>query len=81
VSPEPSDLLVLPDQRAQSIGYDVERYQGNTLRVWFTPEEIAAAGIDKPLAEVPMVKDKWITHDAEVLTYPRIGRRCTAQWT
>jgi hypothetical protein len=46
------------------------RYQGNALRVWFTPEEVAAAGLDKPLAEVPIVKDRWISNDAEVLSYP-----------
>jgi hypothetical protein len=46
------------------------RYQGNTLRVGFTPEEVAAAGIDKPLAELPLAKDRCVTHDAEVLTYP-----------
>jgi hypothetical protein len=44
------------------------RYQGNTPRVWFTPEEVAAAGIDKPLAEVPIVKDISISNEAEVLT-------------
>jgi hypothetical protein len=46
------------------------RYQGNTLRVWFTPEEVVAARIDKPLPELPLAKDRWVTHDAEVLTYP-----------
>jgi hypothetical protein len=45
------------------------RYQGNTLRVWFAKEEIDAAGI-RPLAEAAHVKDKWVTHDAEVMTYP-----------
>jgi hypothetical protein len=46
------------------------RYQGNALRVWFTPEEAAASGLDRPLAEVPIVKDRWLTNEVEVLTYP-----------
>jgi hypothetical protein len=45
------------------------RYQGNTLRVWFTPEEVVTAGIGKPLAELRLAKDRWVRHDAEVLTY------------
>jgi hypothetical protein len=45
------------------------RYQGNGLRVWLTPEAVAAAGI-KPLAETPVGKDIWVTHDAEVLSCP-----------
>jgi hypothetical protein len=43
------------------------RYQGNVLRVWFTPEETTAIGSDKPLAEVPVAKDadftRWISPD------------------
>jgi hypothetical protein len=31
------------------------RYQGNVLRVWFTWEGVAAIGLDKPMAEVPVV--------------------------
>jgi hypothetical protein len=46
------------------------RYQGNILRVSLTPEEVASAGIDKPLAEVPIEKDSRISTDAQVLTYP-----------
>jgi hypothetical protein len=49
------------------------RYQGNTLRVCFTPEEVAAAGM-KPLAELPVQKDRWATHDPEVLTYPPMSQ-------
>jgi hypothetical protein len=46
------------------------RYQGNTLRVWFTPTTYIAAGLDQPLAEAPVSKDKWVSDDAVVLTYP-----------
>jgi hypothetical protein len=46
------------------------RYQGNVLRVSFTPEEIAGVGIDKPLAEAPVPRDRWVSNEAEVLTYP-----------
>jgi hypothetical protein len=41
------------------------RYQGNVLRVWFTSEE----GLGKPIAEVPIVKDKWLSNEVEVLAY------------
>jgi hypothetical protein len=46
------------------------RYLENTLRVWFTPEEVAAAGLDKPLAEAPVAKYLWVANEARVLTYP-----------
>jgi hypothetical protein len=46
------------------------RYMGNMLRVWFTLEEAAASCVDKPLAEIPFAKDRWLTNEAEVLTYP-----------
>jgi hypothetical protein len=46
------------------------RYQRNLLRVWFTLEEFANAGLNEPLVEVPVVKDRWIADEAEVITYP-----------
>jgi hypothetical protein len=46
------------------------RYQGNMLRVWFTPEELANAGLSKPIAEIPIVKGIWWSNDADVLTDP-----------
>jgi hypothetical protein len=39
------------------------------LRVWFAKEEDAVAGI-RPLAEAPVPKDRWISPDAEVVSYP-----------
>jgi hypothetical protein len=45
------------------------RYQGNTLRVWFGREDVAAACIT-PLVEAPVPKDRWISPDSEVMTYP-----------
>jgi hypothetical protein len=35
------------------------RCQGNTLKIWSTPEELAETGSDKPLAEAPIAKDIW----------------------
>jgi hypothetical protein len=46
------------------------RYQGNVLKVWYTPCELARAGIDKPLAEKPIPKDKWSNSLVTVLSYP-----------
>jgi hypothetical protein len=54
------------------------RYQGNVLRVWFAPEEVAAAG-GKPLAKTPVGKDMWVTHDAEVLTCPPMPEEFAGQ--
>jgi hypothetical protein len=46
------------------------RYQGNALKVWHAPTAHVDAGLDKPLAENPMPKDKWVSHDVIALTYP-----------
>jgi hypothetical protein len=53
-------------------------YQGDTLRVWFTPEEVVAAGIDKPQAEVPLAKDLWVRNEARVLTCPPMSEEVAA---
>jgi hypothetical protein len=45
------------------------RYQGNVLKVWCTPGELARAGLDKPLAEKPASKDKWTNGRVTVLAY------------
>jgi hypothetical protein len=46
------------------------RYQGNVLKVWYTPGELERAGLDKPLAEKPIPKDKWSDGSVTVLSYP-----------
>jgi hypothetical protein len=43
------------------------RYQGNMLRVWFAKEEDEAAGI-RPLAEAPILKDRWVSPEVEVVS-------------
>jgi hypothetical protein len=45
-------------------------YRNNLLRVWFTSEELALNGDDERLAEIPIPKDRRITEDAEVISYP-----------
>jgi hypothetical protein len=45
------------------------RSRNNMPRVWFTAEELALSGHDEPLAEIPVPKDRWITEDAEVISY------------
>jgi hypothetical protein len=46
------------------------RYQGNALKVWFTPTVHMLGGLDKPLAEAPVPKDKWVSNEAVVLRCP-----------
>jgi hypothetical protein len=46
-------------------------HRQNTLRVWFTMKECSDTGIRQP-AEAPVPKDRWITEDVEVVTYPPI---------
>jgi hypothetical protein len=56
----------------QSIEYVFRmRRQANTLRVWFARKDQVTAGI-APLAEESVPKDRWISPDAEVVTYPPI---------
>jgi hypothetical protein len=45
------------------------RYQRNLLRVWFTLEEFSNAGLNEPLVEMPVVKDRRISEEMEVITY------------
>jgi hypothetical protein len=47
------------------------RYQANTRRVWFARKDQAAVGM-VPLADAPIPKDRWISPDAEVVTYPPV---------
>jgi hypothetical protein len=46
------------------------RYQGNVLKVWFTPNDFIRAGINTPLAEKPVPKDKGTNGIVTVLSYP-----------
>jgi hypothetical protein len=46
---------------------------GNDLRFWFTPAELIAAGVDQVLPESLVSKDRWISNEAFVLTYPPMG--------
>jgi hypothetical protein len=46
------------------------RYQGNALEVWYTPTAHLVGGLDTPLAEDPIPKDKWITEEVIALSYP-----------
>jgi hypothetical protein len=57
------------DNLGQDFSYRM-RYQGNALKVWFTPTASMTGGLDKPLAEAPVPKDKWVSTEAVVLTYP-----------
>jgi hypothetical protein len=57
------------DKLGQDFSYKM-KYQGNALMVWFTQTAHIACGLDKPLAETPVPKDKWVSHEAVVLTYP-----------
>jgi hypothetical protein len=45
-------------------------YQGNVLKVWYTPRDFIRAGLNIPLAEKPTPKDKWFNGKVTVLTYP-----------
>jgi hypothetical protein len=60
-------------EACDSVGSDFGmrmRYQGNALKVWYAPNAHIEAGLDKPLAEQPIVKDKWIHQ--EVIPHPDI---------
>jgi hypothetical protein len=59
------------DSIGQDFSYNM-RYQDNAPKVWFTPTTHIAIGLDQPLAEPPVSKDKWVSIDATVLTH----RRC-----
>jgi hypothetical protein len=72
----------------ESIGADYGyqmRYQGNALKVWYPPNALIAAGLRIPLAEQPIVKDKWFPHpeiegekillETTVLTYPTMEEK------
>jgi hypothetical protein len=50
-------------------GYKM-RYQGNALKVSYTPRANIDAGLKRPLVEIPVPKDKWIYEDITVLSYP-----------
>jgi hypothetical protein len=45
------------DNLGQDFRYKM-RYQDNALKVWFTPTVHMTQGLDKPLAEAPVPKDK-----------------------
>jgi hypothetical protein len=59
------------DKLGQDFSYRMS-CQGNALKVWSTPTANIASGLDKPLAETPVPKDKWVSREAVVLTYPQI---------
>jgi hypothetical protein len=46
------------------------RYQGNVLKVWYTPGELTLACLSIPLAEKPISKDKWFDGRVTVLSDP-----------
>jgi hypothetical protein len=54
-------------------------YQGNPLRVCYTPRANIDAGLKRPLAEIPVPKDKWIFEDLVVLTYAPMPDQHAAQ--
>jgi hypothetical protein len=63
---EPSPRIVAEcDNLGQDFSYKV-RYQGNALKVWFTPTVHMLAGLGKPLAEAPIPKYKWVSNEANV---------------
>jgi hypothetical protein len=55
------------------------RYQGNALKVRFTPTANTGAGLEKPLADLPIPKGKWVSKDVVVLTYPPMPDRHAIQ--
>jgi hypothetical protein len=48
------------------------RYLYNNLRVWFAPNSAIQGKINRSLAEDPVVKDKWVSNDMMVFSYPSI---------
>jgi hypothetical protein len=48
------------------------RCQGNAFKVWYTPTAHFVGGLDEPLAEAPIPKDKWFTDDVIALSYPPV---------
>jgi hypothetical protein len=57
----------------RSIEYSTRmRYQGNMLRIWFAPHAKTQIGL-VPLAEEAIPKGRWISPDAEVITYPPVS--------
>jgi hypothetical protein len=56
------------DNLGQDFRYKM-RYQGNSVKVWFTSTASILAGLDQPLAEAPCPKDKWFSTEGFVLTY------------
>jgi hypothetical protein len=46
------------------------RYLYNNLRVWFAPNSSIQGGLNRSLAEDPVAKDTWVSHDMMVFSYP-----------
>jgi hypothetical protein len=62
-------------QHLETLGNDLGmrmRYFYNSLRVWFAPNASIDAGINRSLAEDPVSKDKWISHDMIVFSHPTL---------
>jgi hypothetical protein len=57
------------DNLGQDFSFSM-RYQGNALKVWFTPTARIQAGLTQPLAEALCPKDKWVSKEGFVLFYP-----------
>jgi hypothetical protein len=66
VSPQ---VAIECDKPGQDFSYKM-RHEGNAPKVWFTRTTNIACGLDKPFAETPVPKDKWVSHEAVALTYP-----------
>jgi hypothetical protein len=72
-----SELTAMSPMTAQyfqdmGIEYSIRmRYQGNVLRIWFAPRAQTQIGL-VPLAEEAIPKERWISPEAEVITYPPV---------
>jgi hypothetical protein len=67
------DISPTVAQNLETLGNDFGmrvRYLYNNLRVWFAPNSSIQAGINRSLAEDPVPKDKWVSHDMIVFSYP-----------
>jgi hypothetical protein len=60
----------------ETVGNDFRmrfRYLYNRLRVWFVPRVSFEGGINRSLAEDPIAKDKWVSNDMMVFSWPTMS--------
>jgi hypothetical protein len=49
------------------------KYQNNVLKVWYTPNDFVRARSTTPLAERPVVKDRWTNGVIAVFSCPTMS--------